>query len=270
MINKKLLRDISALKLDDNFEKLDGPNLTNYEHYLALFIENFPLIERKMKNALGAQDRKALAAELNTLCTMLQNIKADDLAAEGSEFLKLLENNDSDNDKIEAFASTFLVSAAMLSIDIHVVKYLEEGTHKEYVQKKNKSNKNNMKATALKSDKKTILAVDDTAMALTLLKNCLRGTPCNLICVNSGEDALHYLKENDPDLFILDIEMPQMDGYKLATKIRETGHEAPIIFLTNYSSKEHVMKALQAGASDFIVKPIYKANIDEKIHKYLS
>jgi len=268
MINKKLLRDISALKLDDNFEKLDGPNLTNYEHYLALFIENFPILERKLKNALGVQDKKAIAEELNTLCTMLQNIQANDLAAEGSEFLKVLESND--NEKIEAFISAFLVSSAMLSIDIHMVKYLEEGAHKEYVQKKNKTNKKNKNVIAQKADKKTILAVDDTAMALTLLKNCLRGTPCNLVCVNSGEDALEYLKSNDPDLFILDIEMPEMDGYKLATKIRETGHEAPIIFLTNYSSKEHVMKALQAGASDFIVKPIYKANIDEKIHRYLS
>jgi len=265
MINKKLLREITALKLDDKM--LDGPNMANYEHYLALYIENFPVIERKLKNALGVQDKNALTTDLKTLCTMLKNLRADDLVMEGIEFLKVLESNDSDNEKIEAFISAFLVSAAMLSIDIHMVKYLEEGTHKVYAQKKNKKHK---KTTDNKTDKKTILAVDDTTIALKHLKNCLKGALCNLVCVNSGEDALQYLEHNDPDLFILDIEMPEMDGYKLAVKIREAGHEAPIIFLTNYSSKEHVMKALDAGASDFIVKPIYKANIDEKIHKYLS
>jgi len=264
MINKKLLREISALKLENDFEILDGPNMTNYEYYLTLFIENFPIIERKMKNALGAQDKKAIAGDLRTLCTMLENIQADDLVEEGLEFLKVMESNDCDNVKIEAFFSVFLVTVAMLSIDIQVVKYLEDGTHKVYVQKKKKN------VIAKEVDIKTILAVDDTAIALKLLKNCLKEAPYNLVCVNSGEDALEYLENDDPDLFILDIEMPHMDGYKLAVKIRETGHEAPIIFLTNYSSKEHVIKALDAGASDFIVKPIYKANLDEKIHKYLS
>jgi len=263
MVNIKLLRDIPALKLDHDFEALYASNMDNYEQSLTSFIENFPLIERKLKNALETKDKPAIAADLTRLCILLKNIQAKNLVVEGSGFLKVLESDDCDNERIEAFLSVFLVTVAMLSIDIHMAKYLEEDTHAEYIQKKSK------KVTAKKPGKKTILAVDDTAIALTLLKNCLQKEPCHLVCVNSGKSALQYLEKNDPDLFILDIEMPEMDGYALAAKIRETGHEAPIIYLTNYSSKEYIVKALQAGASDFIVKPICKEMIAEKISKYL-
>jgi len=258
-----MLLEISALKLGDNFEKIDDAKLSNYEHALASFIENFPVIERRLKSALEARDRNALATGLETLCTMLENIQAGDLVAEGREFLKVMKSN-CENERIEAFISVFLVTVAMLSIDIHMAKYLEEDTHTEYIQKKHRH------VTAKKTKNMTILAVDDTAIALTALKLSLQGAPCKLVCVNSGESAMQYLEKNDPDLFILDIEMPMMDGYELAIKIRETGHEAPIIFLTNYSSKEYILKALQVGASDFIVKPIYKEKIAEKISKYLS
>jgi len=262
MVNKKLLRDIAALKLDHDFEML-YEHTSNYEQSLTAFIENFPLLERKLKSAMEAKDKVAIAADLKKLCILLKNIHALNMVAEGSEFLKVLESDDCDNERIEAFISVFLVTAAMLSIDIHMAMYLEEDTHAEYIQKKSK------KVTAKKPGKKTVLAVDDTAIALTVLKKCLQGEPCNLVCVTSGEDALEYLEKNDPDLFILDIEMPEMDGYELAAKIQETGHEAPIIFLTNYSSKEYIIKALQAGASDFIVKPICKEMITDKISKYL-
>jgi DNA-binding response OmpR family regulator len=90
-----------------------------------------------------------------------------------------------------------------------------------------------------------------------------------LICVNSGDDALRYLKSHQPDLFILDIEMPKMNGYDLALKIREVGQRAPIIFLTGNATKRNVIRAIEAGASDFIVKPIDKKYVAYKINKYL-
>jgi len=263
MTNVKLLREISALKLSDDFETLDDVKLSNYEHSLASFIGNFPIIERRLKDSLEGKDKAAIATGLEALCAMLEDIYADDLVAEGREFIQVMKGDDCESGRIEAFVSVFLVTVAMLSIDIHMAKYLEEDTHTIYIQKKNKN------VTAKKAGKMTILAVDDTAIALTALKLSLQGAPCKLVCVNSGESAMQYLEKNDPDLFILDIEMPGMDGYVLAAKIRETGHEAPIVFLTNYSSKEYIVKALQAGASDFIVKPIYKEKIAEKISKYL-
>jgi CheY-like chemotaxis protein len=259
MIDRKLLSEISALKPG----KLDDAQMDQYEQLLVSFIERFPESEQKMKAAVAAKDKDSLVAQLEGLCVMLEKIQASDLASEGREFVKVLKDSGYENERTEAFVSVFLATVAMLSIDVHMAKYLEENTQTVYIQKKREN------VTAKTPGEKTILAVDDAAISLTLLKKSLQGEPFKLICVNSGESALKFLENNDPDLFILDIEMPIMNGYELAGKIRENGHEAPIIFLTGNSTKEYLIKALKAGASDFIVKPIYKENLAEKINKHL-
>jgi len=116
---------------------------------------------------------------------------------------------------------------------------------------------------------KTILVVDDMAFFLKTLKSLLQDMPYKLICVNSGKDALRFLETRCPDLFILDVEMPNMNGYELAKKIRENGQTAPILFLTGNSSPEDVQKALDAGGADVVTKPILKEYIIEKIKKYI-
>jgi len=63
--------------------------------------------------------------------------------------------------------------------------------------------------------------------------------------------------------------MPGMNGYELAREIRKSGHSAPIIFLTGNAKKDYVIKALQVGAADFIVKPVKADQLLERIGKYL-
>jgi CheY-like chemotaxis protein len=87
--------------------------------------------------------------------------------------------------------------------------------------------------------------------------------------VTSGRDALRFLQRHKPALFLLDIDLPEMDGYALAAKIRESGQKAPIIFLTGNSQRGCVVKAIETGAADFIVKPIIKDDIVAKIYKYI-
>ena len=115
----------------------------------------------------------------------------------------------------------------------------------------------------------SILAVDDVTFFLNALQTLLKETGYDLTCVDSGAAALRFLRNNNPDLFLLDIEMPEMNGYELARKIRESGQKAPIIFLTANSSHNHVMKAVEAGAVDFIVKPINKTHVINKIEKVI-
>lgn len=83
--------------------------------------------------------------------------------------------------------------------------------------------------------------------------------------------ALQYLKRNIPDLIILDIEMPEVDGYQMLEMIREKPEleEVPIIFLTSNSDKEHVIKAVKNGANDYAVKPIDEEVFMDKIRKLL-
>jgi CheY-like chemotaxis protein len=263
MTDKELLLEISALNLAGKIEDLSDDKMNQYEQLLILFIEGFPEIEQKIKTALEAKDKESLAANLEEMCTMLEKIQADELASQGREFVNVLKKFDYEHEKIEAFVTGFLGSAAMLSIDIQMAKYLGKQTQADYIERKKEN------SAPKNADEKLILAVDDAAISLTMLKKSLADEPYKLTCVTSGESALQFLKNNDPDLFILDIEMPKMNGYELAAKIRENGHYAPIIFLTGNATKGYLMKAIQAGASDFIGKPIDKKYLSNKIYKHL-
>jgi CheY-like chemotaxis protein len=118
-------------------------------------------------------------------------------------------------------------------------------------------------------EEKIILAVDDVSLFLNTLKSVVQGSPYKFFGVSSGSDALRFLEKKTPDLFILDIVMPNMNGDDLAKRIKALGHTAPIIFLTANSAKEYVIRAIQAGAVDFIVKPINNEHVLEKIEKYI-
>jgi two-component system response regulator FixJ len=63
--------------------------------------------------------------------------------------------------------------------------------------------------------------------------------------------------------------MPEMNGYELAGAIRERGHKAPIIYLTGNAQREYVINAMQAGAADFIVKPVIKEHLFERISNFI-
>jgi CheY-like chemotaxis protein len=119
------------------------------------------------------------------------------------------------------------------------------------------------------NNQKLILAVDDSPLSLQTLKSQLSDTPYKLICVTSGADALRFVEKKKPDLFILDLEMPEMNGHELANELMDRDLLAPMIFLTGNSDKDSVVKALSVGASDFVIKPINKAQILERIKKYI-
>jgi FixJ family two-component response regulator len=70
-----------------------------------------------------------------------------------------------------------------------------------------------------------------------------------------------------PNLFVLDIDMPEMDGIDFALELRKLGYTTPIIFVTGNAAKSYVVKAMAAGAADFIVKPINPQNVVDRINK---
>ena len=118
--------------------------------------------------------------------------------------------------------------------------------------------------------KKTVLAVDDIPEILLGVKEALR-RDYHVYGVTSAIDAMEFLETRSPDLFILDIDMPSIDGFALAEAIREEKkHKAtPIIFLTSTASKEYVKKALETGGNDYIVKPIDHMVLLNRVQKLL-
>ncbi len=104
---------------------------------------------------------------------------------------------------------------------------------------------------------KKILLADDEQDIVEFLQYNLKQEGFNVITAYDGAEALKKISEN-PDLIILDIMMPKMDGYEVCKRIRSTnGYEhTPIIFLTAKSGEVDEIKGLELGASDYIQKPI--------------
>jgi len=101
-----------------------------------------------------------------------------------------------------------------------------------------------------------VLAVDDMPESLSFISNVLKNH-FKVFRVTNGQTALKVLKTQEISLVILDIEMPDMNGYDLAAAIRKIPAYAqvPIIFLSGNSTREHILKAKQVGAVDFLIKP---------------
>ena len=115
-----------------------------------------------------------------------------------------------------------------------------------------------------------IVVVDDDAMALTHVKNILREQDMRVSCLRSGRDLLKFMAKNVPDLILLDIQMPEMDGFETYQELRrieeETGREpTPIIFLSGMENSEAERRSLEQGASDFIRKPVHKGILVKRI-----
>jgi CheY-like chemotaxis protein/HPt (histidine-containing phosphotransfer) domain-containing protein len=260
IIAERLL-EISDLKITGKIEQMKEDEFNNYLQLLNTFTDIFPEQEEKIKEALKAKDNDALTKQLTDVQDILGKIYANEMAQDCTKQINTIGSTSFE--KIEAYMRYFLSTLSMLSIDIQMAQQKID-TAVVIPEKKDEE----VKDEKVKLDAR-ILAVDDTAFFLTILKKILQDTRYRLTCVSSGRDALKYLEKNQPDIFLLDIEMPGMDGYELAARIKESGQNAPIIFLTGNAKKEYLAKAIKAGAVDFIIKPINKDVLLGKIRKYL-
>lgn len=102
-----------------------------------------------------------------------------------------------------------------------------------------------------------ILVVDDDTSNLKMASYILGRAQMRVSCLKSGEDAVRFLQENRPDLILLDIHMPEMDGFQtmLAIRDHETAADIPVIFLTADDDSNTEKRGLEVGAVDFIKKP---------------
>jgi len=250
------LLDISELNLAGKIEQMKEDELNAYLELLNTFTDNFPAQEEKINEALRTKDNDAFVKQLSEVKDILEKIYADEMAQDCTKQINSIGSTSPE--KIEAYMRYFLSTLSMLSIDIQMAQQKPDAAA-ALPEKKDED---------VTSDAR-ILAVDDTAFFLTILKKILQDTRYKLTCVSSGRDALKYLEKSQPDIFLLDIEMPGMDGYELAARIKEIGQKAPIIFLTGNAKKEYLAKAVKVGAVDFIIKPINKDVLLGKIRKYL-
>ena len=117
---------------------------------------------------------------------------------------------------------------------------------------------------------KRILIVDDDAINCMLAKHALIEV-YEVVTVNSGKEALDFLKKEQPDLILMDIEMPEMDGKTVVRKIKacEEWSKIPVIFLTADISPITEAECLQCGADDFITKPFVVDVMRQRVARIL-
>ncbi|MFK5948440.1 MAG: response regulator [Methylococcales bacterium] len=116
-----------------------------------------------------------------------------------------------------------------------------------------------------------ILIVDDERFYINVLVDLLKDK-YKLYIAKSGEQALKRIADNPPDLILLDIMMPEMDGYQTCIEVKKNPQwkQIPIIFLTGNTDQDSEAKAFDYGAVDFINKPIIPSTVLARIKKHLS
>ncbi|MBQ6966658.1 MAG: diguanylate cyclase [Lachnospiraceae bacterium] len=116
-----------------------------------------------------------------------------------------------------------------------------------------------------------IVVVDDEPLSLTNAKNLLRAENMRVSCLKSGSDLLVFMENHTPDLILLDILMPDMDGFETYRALRRFEEEQgrnhiPVIFVTGEVSSDTERRGLTAGASDYIHKPFDKDVLIKRIN----
>ena len=119
-------------------------------------------------------------------------------------------------------------------------------------------------------NKKSILAVDDIPLNLDLLTDILDPF-YNISATTGGKDALEILEDTTPDLILLDIMMPEMDGYEVCSIIKERKEweHIPIIFLTAKNETEDIVRAYDIGAADYLSKPFNPPELLARVKAHL-
>lgn len=117
----------------------------------------------------------------------------------------------------------------------------------------------------------TILIVDDTKTNVDILVQTLTGDYKLGVALN-GKDAIRFAKDHHPNLILLDIIMPQMDGFQVCWTLKSIPEtrDIPIIFITAMDNQAHRKKCFECGGVDYITKPFVAAEVKKKILAHMT
>jgi len=111
------------------------------------------------------------------------------------------------------------------------------------------------------------MVVDDSITVRRVTQRLLERNGMRVLTARDGMDAVTLLQDNVPDIILLDIEMPRMDGYEVATHVRNDPRlkDVPIIMITSRSGEKHRARAIEIGVDDYLGKPYQEAQLLDAI-----
>ncbi len=140
----------------------------------------------------------------------------------------------------------------------------EEKTVDQIIPKEQKIPQTTSNADFKKLNAKVLVAEDNKSNQL-LIRQVLKKMGIKAVVVNDGKEALAKAKEEDFDIILTDIQMPNMDGYQLVKRLRKTGCDLPIVALTANAAKADERKCIELGCNGYISKPVDKNRLYEMI-----
>lgn len=118
--------------------------------------------------------------------------------------------------------------------------------------------------------KAKILVVDDEPMNVHILKRLLERVGHEICTAYNGREALDAISENHFDLILLDIMMPQVDGFEVLDELQQQKSQIPVIMVSALNDYDTINKAHSMGACDFLTKPVKPATIYSAVEKQLN
>lgn len=117
-----------------------------------------------------------------------------------------------------------------------------------------------------------VLVVDDEPMITTLISAVLSDEGYEILTSNSPEEGLEMISSGHPDLLLLDIGMPRIDGYEFCRRLEEQGEldKLTVVFLSGKSAEEDAGRSFEAGAATYIRKPFANSSLKEIVNLTMS
>lgn len=119
--------------------------------------------------------------------------------------------------------------------------------------------------------KAKVLIVDDESFNVEVLEQALDGTDYRVITAANGQEAWAKIQSEQPDLVLLDLMMPIMDGFAVLAKVKEDPmlRDIPIIIVSAENDSKSVVRGIKQGAEDYLTKPVNTTQFAQKVREYL-
>ena len=114
---------------------------------------------------------------------------------------------------------------------------------------------------------KTVLVIDDEAATLTMFRLFLNAYGYSVLTAENGKTGLGLVREHHPDIVFTDLKMPGLDGFEVLKQIKKMAPETEVIVITGHGDMDHVVRALNLDATDFINKPIGRSALDAALKR---